>query len=221
MVKVRIWDMPTRVFHWALALSVLGLVVTGQTGGNAMLWHFRFGYAVLTLLLFRLCWGFVGGHWSRWWQLPLSWRSLIAYRQGLRQPMPSAGHNPAGSWSVLAMLCWLALQVGTGLVSDDEIANAGPLTSLVSGTLVSAATAWHKGWGKGLLLVLVALHVGAVAWYKWRRQQNLVSAMVHGDKLLDSGVPASRDDLASRLGACVVLLFCALVVRWVLSLGVA
>lgn len=221
MVKVRVWDLPTRVFHGTLALSVVGLVVSGQWGGDAMLWHFRFGYAVLTLLLFRLCWGFVGGHWSRWWQLPLSWRSLMAYRQGLRQPMLTTGHNPAGSWSVLAMLCWLALQVGTGLISDDEIANAGPLTSLVSGAAVSAATAWHKGLGKGLLLVLVALHVGAVAWYKWRKHQNLMSAMLHGDKIVDSAVPASRDDLITRLGACVVLLLCALAVRWALSLGTA
>lgn len=221
MVKVRVWDLPTRVFHGSLALSVVGLIATGQWGGDAMLWHFRFGYAVFTLLLFRLCWGLVGGHWSRWWQLPLSWRSLMAYKQGLHQPWLTTGHNPAGSWSVLAMLCWLALQVGTGLISDDDIANAGPLTSLVSGATVSAATAWHKGLGKAVLLVLLALHIGAVAWYKWRKQQNLLSAMLHGDKMVDSAVPASRDDLITRLGACGVLLLCALLVRWIVSLGTA
>ena len=66
MVKVRVWDLPTRLFHWALALCVLGLVITGNVGGEAMVWHFRFGYTVLTLLIFRTLWGFTGGHWSRW-----------------------------------------------------------------------------------------------------------------------------------------------------------
>lgn len=219
MVNVRIWDLPTRLFHGALALSVLGLVITGQAGGDAMVWHFRLGYAVFTLLLFRLCWGWVGGHWSRWMQLPLSWRSLLAYRQGLATPALTTGHNPAGSWSVLAMLCWLAMQVATGLVSDDEIANAGPLTSLVSAAAVSAATAWHKGLGKSVLLALVLLHVGAVLWYKIQKKQDLLSAMLHGDKLLAQEMPASRDDTPSRVLALLVLLVCSLAVRWVTTLG--
>lgn len=219
MVKVRIWDLPTRVFHGVLALSVIGLVITGQTGGDAMVWHFRLGYVVFTLLLFRLCWGFVGGHWSRWRQLPLSWQSLKAYRQGQLAPLLGAGHNPAGSWSVVAMLCWLALQVATGLVSDDEIAYAGPLTSLISGAAVSAATAWHKGLGKGVLLALVLLHVGAVLWYKVRQKQSLLPAMLHGDKVLAQDVPASRDDARTRLVAVIAVLACAFLVRWVITLG--
>jgi cytochrome b len=221
MVKVRIWDLPTRLFHGALALAVIGLIITGQMGGDAMAWHFRLGYAVFTLLLFRMCWGFVGGHWSRWWQLPLSWRSLQAYRQGRLALHLGAGHNPAGSWSVLAMLCWLALQVSTGLVSDDEIASAGPLTSLVSGAVVSAATAWHKGLGKGILLALVLLHVGAVLWYKVRQKQDLLPAMLHGDKVLTHEVPPSRDDARSRMVALLALLACAGLVRWVINLGAA
>ena len=219
MVKVRIWDLPTRLFHGALALSVVGLVITGQTGGDAMVWHFRLGYAVLTLLLFRLCWGWVGGHWSRWQQLPLSWRSLQAYRQGLAAQALTAGHNPAGSWSVLAMLCWLAVQVATGLVSDDEIANAGPLTSLVSSATVGAATAWHKGLGKGLLLALVVLHVGAVLWYKVKKKQDLLPAMLHGGKPMTPDVPASRDDARTRVLAILLVLVCALAVRWLTTLG--
>ena len=124
MVTVRIWDLPTRLFHWLLVLCVLGLVVTGQMGGNAMLWHFRLGYAVLSLLVFRLVWGFVGGHWSRWQQLPLRLRLVTDYLHQRQTAGTWAGHNPIGSWSVLLMLGWLLLQVGTGLVSDDEIVAA-------------------------------------------------------------------------------------------------
>jgi cytochrome b len=217
MVTVRIWDLPTRLFHWLLAACVIGLVVTGNIGGNAMLWHFRLGYAVLTLVLFRLVWGFVGGHWSRWSQLALAPSQVLAYLRGRSSSW--AGHNPMGSWSVLLMLAWLLLQVGTGLVSDDEIANAGPLSALVSGATVSAATVWHKGLGKGVLIALVLVHVAAIAFYRVRKAQALVPAMLHGDKSLPQAVPASRDGTRQRLLAVLLVLACAAAVRWLLSLG--
>ena len=217
MVTVRIWDLPTRLFHWLLAACVIGLVVTGNIGGNDMVWHFRLGYAVLTLVLFRLVWGFVGGHWSRWSQLALAPSQVMAYLRG--QAASWAGHNPMGSWSVLLMLAWLLLQVGTGLVSDDEIANAGPLSALVSGATVSAATAWHKGLGKGVLIALVLVHVAAIAFYRARKAQALVPAMLHGDKSLPQTVPASRDGTRQRLLAVLLVLACAAAVRWLLSLG--
>lgn len=128
------------------------------------------------------------------------------------------------------MLAWLLQQVGTGLVSDDEIANAGPLTALVSGSTVSLATAWHKGPGKLLLIVLVLTHVAAIAWYSLRRSQSLVPAMVHGDKTLPTAPPGdrsgnqsgdvtSRDTAVQRVLALVLLLVCALAVRWLIGLG--
>ncbi len=217
MVTVRIWDLPTRLFHWLLAASVLGLVVTGNVGGNAMVWHFRLGYAVLTLLLFRLFWGFLGGHWSRWTQLALAPRHVLAYLRGGSTDW--AGHNPVGSWSVVLMLLWLLLQVATGLVSDDEIANAGPLTALVSGATVSAATAWHKGAGKAVLIALVLVHIAAIVWYRLRKSQVLIPAMLHGDKLLEQAVPASRDGLMQRILALLLVAVCAALVRWIISLG--
>ncbi len=217
MVTVRIWDLPTRLFHWLLAACVVGLVITGKLGGNAMVWHFRFGQAVLTLVVFRLVWGLVGGHWSRWSQLALAPGQVLDYLRG--RTAHGAGHNPLGSWSVLLMLGWLLLQAGTGLVSDDEIANAGPLTALVSGATVSAATAWHKGVGQWVLLALVLLHLTAIAWYRLRKAQALVPAMLHGDKMLPQPVTASRDGAAQRLLALLVLLVCAGTVRWLVGLG--
>jgi cytochrome b len=224
MLNIRIWDLPTRLFHWLLAACVIALIITGQMGGGAMVWHFRLGYVVLILILFRLLWGFVGGHWSRWSQLVLSPVQVLAYLRG-RSVQRWLGHNPLGSWSVLLMLAWLLLQVGTGLVSDDEIANAGPLTALVSGTTVSLATAWHKGLGKLLLIVLVLTHVGAIAWYSLRRSQSLVVAMLHGNKTLPAATSGdrsddvpSRDNAFQRVMALVLLLLCALAVRWLIGL---
>lgn len=218
MVTVRIWDLPTRVFHWVLAACVIGLVVTGQVGGNAMVWHFRLGYAVLTLWLFRLAWGFVGGHWSRWHQLPLAPAHVLAYLR-VQSGQYWAGHNPLGSWSVLLMLAWLLLQVGTGLVSDDEIASAGPLTALVSGATVSLATAWHKGPGKLVLMALVLLHVGAIVWYRVRKAQALIPPMLHGQRSVPEGTPGSEDHGRQRLLALVLLLLAAAAVRWLVGLG--
>lgn len=219
MVTVRIWDVPTRLFHWFLVLCIVGLVITGEVGGEAMVWHFRLGYAVLTLLGFRVLWGLVGGHWSRWWRLPLRLSSMRRYLQGQAPLTHTAGHNPLGSWSVLGLLTLSGLQVVTGLLSEDDVGNAGPLSVLISNAWVSTITHWHKDPGKALLLVLVGLHVAAIVWYRLRHQEDLVRPMLHGYKVLPEPVPASRDGVVTWLLALVCLALSAFGVRALLSLG--
>ena len=123
--KIRVWDLPTRLFHWALVACVVGLVATAYMRRRGMDWHARIGYAVLTLLLFRLVWGLVGGRWSRFasflYAPAASWR----YLRGQPHPDHLVGHNPLGAGSVFAMLLVLLAQVATGLVGDDEIAFRG------------------------------------------------------------------------------------------------
>ena len=218
--RVRVWDLPTRLFHWLLAAAVVGSVASAKIGGNAMVWHFRFGYAVLTLLAFRVVWGFVGGHWSRFRSFAWSPAALWRYLRGAPRPGEwlDVGHSPLGALSVFALLLVLALQVGTGLVADDEIANLGPLNRYVAADTGLAATAYHKKVGQWLLIALVAVHVVAVVAYLLR-QRNLIAPMLHGDKLLPPTVPASVDTLATRLFAAVVVAGCAVVVAWVVSLG--
>jgi cytochrome b len=218
MFTLRIWDFPTRLFHWALAAGVMALIATGLWGGNAMFWHFRLGYVVLVLLVFRLLWGFFGGFWSRWSQLPLAPRHVFAYFKGFSDHT-FPGHNPLGSWSILAMLLILGFQVSTGLISDDEIANSGPLTSLVSGSWVSWATSWHKLWGKWTVLSLVALHLLALIWYRLKKDQSLVPAMLHGDKTLSVSVTESQDRTLHRLLALLLLAISSMAVWALLSLG--
>jgi cytochrome b len=217
---VRVWDLPTRVFHWALALCVVASVVSAKIGGNAMVWHFRLGYVVLTLLAFRVLWGFAGGHWSRFRSFVPTPGRLLRYLRGTPAPGEhlDAGHSPLGALSVFALLAVLAAQVGTGLVADDEIANVGPLNRLVAVETGLAATAYHKNIGQWVLIGLVVLHVAVIVVYALRRR-NLVAAMLHGDKGLPPSVPASADTLATRLFAAVLLAGCAVVVRWVVSLG--
>jgi cytochrome b len=219
MHAVRIWDLPTRLFHWALALCVTGLIVTGTVGGGWMNWHMRLGYAVLTLLLFRLVWGFIGGHWSRFGRFVYSPASLLRHLRGQAPLAHTAGHSPLGALSVFALLAVLLAQVGTGLISDDEIATFGPLVRFVSGETVSAATGYHKDVGKLLIFALVGLHVLAIGVYRFIKHQALTRAMVTGDKQLPEALPASRDTTGTRLLALGVLLVCAGAVAWVVSLG--
>lgn len=218
-IRVRVWDLPTRIFHWLLVACVVCLFITGYRGGDAMAWHARFGYAVLALLLFRLVWGFVGGRWSRFASFLYAPRNVLAYLRGRSHPDHLVGHNPLGAGSVFAMLLVLLAQVGTGLVGDDEISFQGPLNRFVSSAAGLSATGYHKNVGQWLLVALVALHVAAVLFYLVRKRQNLTRAMVSGDKEVAAATAASRDDAGTRLGAALLLGACAGAVAWLVGLG--
>ena len=218
MNAVRIWDLPTRLFHWALVLAVVCLFVTGKIGGDAMIWHGRLGYAVLALLLFRLVWGVIGGRWSRFASFFPTPARLLRYLRGQATPQDTAGHNPLGACSVLAMLLVLAAQAGTGLFADDEIAFSGPLTGMVSDAVVSTATTLHKSVGQYLLIALVTLHVLSIVFYALRGK-NLVIPMLLGDKRLapDDIVPPAADGAGRRLLALIVLALAAAAVWWLVT----
>lgn len=219
MHTIRVWDLPTRLFHWLLAACVIGLVITGSVGGNWMNWHLRLGYAVLTLLLFRLVWGFIGGHWSRFATFLYAPSSVVAYLRGRARPEHSVGHSPLGALSVFALLLILAAQVGTGLMSDDEIAFFGPLVRFVSGDTVAMATGYHKNVGKFIVMALVLLHVAAILFYRLVKKQRLVHPMVVGDKQLALNAPSARDTGLTRVLALVVLGMCGAAVAWLVRLG--
>jgi cytochrome b len=221
LARVRVWDLPTRLFHWALALCVVCSIVSAQVGGGAMAWHFRIGYAVFALLGFRLVWGLVGGRWSRFASFAYAPAALLRYLRGRRRPgeLLDVGHNPLGALSVFALLGLLAAQVGTGLFADDEIASSGPLVKFVSGATSLSLTRWHHGPGQWLIIALVLLHVAAIAFYLVRKKQNLVRPMLTGDKALAADVPASADNLRTRGLAAAVLAACAGLVAWIVQLG--
>lgn len=180
-VAARGWDLPTRLFHWVLALLVVFSFVTGKIGGSAMEWHMRSGYAVIALLLFRLAWGFAGSREARFAAFVRGPTAVAAYvralRGGEREIIP--GHNPLGGWNVVAMLALLCVQAGTGLFSNDESAHEGPLAAKVSEAMVDRLSSIH-GWNQVAIVTLVALHVAAVAFYQWRLRMNVLGPMVHG-----------------------------------------
>jgi cytochrome b len=217
--KTRVWDLPTRIFHWALVACVVGLVISGNVGGNAMTWHFRFGYGVLSLLLFRIVWGLVGGRWSRFSSFIYAPATIINYMKGQGKPEHSVGHNPMGAGSVFALLAFLLTQVASGMMSDDEIAASGPLAKFVSNATVSTATWYHKDVGKLVIIALVVLHIAAILFYLFKKKENLVKPMIHGDKLLETMLESSKDNAQSRTVAAVVFAICVGLVATLVNLA--
>lgn len=215
LFTIRVWDLPTRLFHWSLVLCFGGLLATGEMAGDAMAWHFRLGYTALSLLLFRLLWGVWGGRWSRFSAFGLAPATLLRYIRGEQTAALTVGHNPLGSVAVLALLLLALLQAVTGLFSADEAAStAGPLARMVSATWAQAATVYHAQIGKILLIVLVQLHIAAIVFHRIRRGENLVLPMLTGDKQLFEPFEAARDDARSRTLALGVLACCAATILW-------
>lgn len=220
-VSVRVWDLPTRLFHWVLALSVVASIVTAKVGGAAMVWHFRLGYLALGLLVFRIFWGLVGGRWSRFASFLFAPARVWAYLRGQRDPQgrDDVGHSPLGALSVWALLGLLLAQVGSGLFADDEIANVGPLNRFVSGNTAQLLTGWHKEVGESVLIALLVLHVVAVLFYRWVRRKDFLTPMITGDKLLPADTPASADGGPQRWRALGLALVAAAAVYGVVRLG--
>lgn len=129
------------------------------------------------------------------------------------------GHNPLGAISILFLLVVLIAQSFSGMLSDDEISFAGPLTSLVTSAVVQIATYYHKEIGKTILILWVLLHIGTIVYYRVRKSVDLVTPMITGDKVLTSHTPASKDTTTTRLMALITLLACAWIVRLIVSLG--
>ena len=216
--RVRIWDLPTRVFHWSLALCVIALLVTGMIGGDdVMAWHARLGYCAGALLLFRLLWGFVGGRWSRFSSFAPSLARAWRYLSG-RDGAGAVGHDPLGALSVYAMLAFLVAQVASGLFSQTKEDFAGPLAPLVSNAAAHALTGYHKNIGQPVLIALLSLHLAAIAYYVWRGRR-LIGPMLSGDSAAAPAAPASRDDARTRAMAIVLLSVCSLVMWCVVKLG--
>lgn len=213
--RVRIWDLPTRLFHWLFAAAVAVAWTSGQFGGSDWReWHFRAGYTIVALLLFRLAWGFAGPRYARFASFPLRLHGLLA---GWRDPLPAAGHSVRGAWSVYAMLGSAVLQVSTGLFATDGSYSEGPLARFVSNQTVDWLTRVHVV-NRWLLAALVVLHIAAVAYYALVRRDPLVAAMLHGDRTGSDAAPAD-DGVAVRLRAAVLAALAAALAAWVASLA--
>jgi cytochrome b len=215
---IRIWDLPTRLFHWILVVLVVFSVVTAEIGGNWLDWHMRSGYCILTLLLFRLLWGFAGSYHARFANFVRPPAAALAYLRGLRSGSAAArgGHNPLGALSVVALLIAFLLQASTGLfANDDSTSTEGPLAKLVSNHTSNLLTAVHE-INQWVLYTLVALHVAAIAYYWFARRENLVTPMLTGDKP-GTGLVAAADNAGIRVRALILLVIAGAIVGYIFT----
>ncbi len=179
---IRVWDLPIRLFHWLLVLCIVLSFITVKIGGNAMELHALIGYCVLTLIIFRVCWGLVGSHHARFIHFVPSPKGLVNYILG--KTKAGLGHNPLGALSVLALLFSLGLQATTGLFANDDIAFEGPFAKYVSNDAVQLLTSIHY-FNEKVLIILIALHLCAILYYQKFKGENLIKPMLLGDKEID------------------------------------
>ena len=206
MLPMRVWDMPTRLFHWAIVLLVLASFVSAQASWMEL--HLVSGYLVLALLLFRLVWGFIGSETSRFGKFLVSPLKGLRQLRALRQPTPDTqiGHNEAGGWMVLIMLLLLAVQAVSGLFNTEEYgkayAAAGPLARYVDKDVASLAGAVHA-INFNLLAAAIVLHILAIAIYARVKKHDLLRPMITGVKRLPAATRQPR--LVSPVRAAWVL----------------
>lgn len=208
--RVRVWDPWVRIVHWLLVPLLAFSWWTATTG--RLQWHFLSGYAILTLVLFRLGWGVVGSDTARFGRFLRGPAAAIAHLRGFarRSPDREVGHNAAGGWMVLGLLLLLLAQAGTGLFADTGYGDRGPLARVVDSGVSDRLTGIHHRVVIGIL-VAVALHVLAVLLYRVVRGHDLTRAMLTGVKTLPAEVatpraaPAWRAALVFAVAVAVVL----------------
>jgi cytochrome b len=203
---VLVWDIPVRVFHWLIVALVAAAYATWRL--NWMAWHGWVGDAMLTLLLFRLSWGFFGGETARFSRFIASPRTVLQHLKCSlrREPDHQVGHNPAGGWMVLLLLALLLVETLTGLYVANDIADEGPLTEVVPAWAANAIASSHAILWDALLAAIV-LHILAIAGFAAIKGQNLLRPMVTGTKVLPANVAAPRAGSPARAG--LLLLGCA------------
>lgn len=219
--KIRIWDLPTRLFHWTLVICITGSFISVKVGGLWMDWHVRFGLVTLWLIIFRLIWGVAGSRYARFSQFVRSPRIVWNYLRG-RTPH-IAGHNPLGAYSVIALLLSIGFQAFSGLFANDDVLTAGPLASLDE-SWSATLTGLHK-LNEWVLIGLVSLHIAAILWYRIKRRKNLVGAMIHGDAQMSAitgePLPGAQDSWKMRLKALALATTAGLAVWWLTTLAPA
>jgi cytochrome b len=203
LVATPVWDAFVRLFHWSLVALFTFSVVSAKIGGAWITWHVYSGYAILSLVLFRLMWGFVGGEYARFASFlagPLRGAKFAAslFKKGTHAVI---GHNPVGGWMVIVLLLLLGTQAILGLFSNDEIATSGALARYVSDEASIRAMSWHRRIGDALL-ILVAIHVAAVLFHVLVKKEGLIRAMFSGKKHLPADLAREAD--AGRRGSTLL-----------------
>ena len=216
--RLLVWDLPLRLFHWGLVAAVVTNVVTANIGRMDL--HERSGLTVLALVVFRLVWGFVGGHHARFTNFVRAPRTVLAWLRTRSDPATprQAGHSPLAALSVLALLGVTGFMAMTGMFSTDGILFDGPLAHLAPAQSETATKIHHRA--KLALIALVLLHIGAILVYKFGKKVSLTRAMITGHASEPVGRITGADGRISRerLFAGLMLMACLQVAAHALPL---
>jgi len=215
MRPLKVWDLPVRLFHWAIVLLIFAAWLTQEV--DRMDLHVWVGCTILTLLLFRIVWGFIGSDTARFGgflKSPLAALRHLAHIRR-READREIGHNAAGGWMVLLMLALIGIQAGTGLFSNDDGNTEGPLMHFISKDQSNWLSHIHSLNFK-LIEGVIVLHLLAIGAYAVLKRQDLVRPMITGKKMLPGDAVAPR--LRSPVLALVMLAIAAGAVVWVVRL---
>lgn len=206
----RIWDLPTRLFHWSLVICIVFAWWSAEYGD--LLWHKRCGYVLLTLILFRILWGFVGSTTSRFSDFVRGPKAVIQYALTLFQKKspatpsdnsshtPHIGHNPLGGWSVIILLLMILGQICLGLIAEDvDGLDSGPLAHLVSYDVGRWAAKTHETIFD-ILVIIIGIHIAAAFFYLFYKKTNLITPMITG-KLSDSETASTSSSTDSNINS--------------------
>lgn len=212
--RIRVWDLPLRLFHWSLLTCVSGAILSIEVFDNTD-WHLRFGQAVLALLIFRLIWGFAGNRHARFCSFVRGPGAIIAYlRKTGSGETVQVGHNPLGALSVIALLLVLSFQATSGLFLTDEILFEAPLFKYVSGQTASLLAKLHEA-NATLIFTLIGLHLAAILFYRFVKRDNLVTPMITGHKDVPASLPETSAEGSPAWLGLVIFGFASALVWYV------
>ena len=215
--ELKVWDIPVRIFHWLLVVLFAAAYITNKLGPNYFTYHVWSGYGIIVLVSFRILWGVVGTYHARFINFvpnPIT-LSQYALRVAKRTERHHVGHNPLGAVMVIILLLTIFIQALSGLFSNDEIFNLGPLYGYISNDLSLTLTSLHRQlfyW----ILAAVVLHIAAVLFHVFYKRDNIIKAMITGSKAIED-LAGEKAVTSSRIWLAVfIVVALALVLAWII-----
>mgnify|MGYP001942600210 FL=1 len=215
--NILIWDIPVRIFHWALVICLIGAWYTSEGERGLIDIHLLFGYSILALVLFRVFWGFIGTKYAKFSQFIPTPTAIKLYLTGKNKF--HLGHNPLGSLMVFFMLALLLLQAISGLFMSDEIFTNGPYFDSVSKNIQQLMSTIHHTVFDIIVIVSI-LHIGAIFYYLLVKKQNLITAMFTGKQWVEDKLRGLSIKHSKLVTACILLVLVCAFVYWLVVLNV-
>lgn len=218
--KLLVWDLPVRLFHWLLVISLLGAWYTSDGERDLLNYHLKIGYFILGLILFRIIWGIFGTKYALFSQFIPTRHELICYLQKLKQKpnYNTIGHNPLGGLMVVLMLSLVLSQAISGLFMNDDIFTSGPYYESVSSSVQKFMSLIHHNVFDVIIIISI-LHISAICYYLLVKKINLIVPMFTGYKSSDNEKNSSIKS-SKLLLSFVVILVVVVFLYWLLVLNI-